>query len=228
MKLGFVRFLIVGATALCCTPRATASLVMFSDRTTFRASAPGLPLEDFEAPLIGAFQGSLNSTTDNVLYAPGDILAGVSFSSPGLIGLQTLAPFMGLPTVVLATYNAGATLFIDFSPTSAVGFTLFGPFHQLPGTSVTVNVNVFDAGGLIGTSQYTVDRFGSFVGFISPTSPITQITLTPNLGSDLVGLDDIEFGSVPEPGCASVVCIGLAVLALRIRRTEYRRRAERN
>lgn len=221
MRVGQMYLALAGiAVAFVEVQPAGAALVVYTDRAVFRAAAPGLPVEDFEAPLIGAFTGVLNSTTNNSLYAPGDILPGVTFSSPGLIGLATLAPYMGVPSISLSTANRGAALFIDFDPVSAAGFTLLSPQHELPGTSAPIQVDVYSASGLIGSSQFAVDRFGSFVGFISNGSPIVRITLTPNDGEDWAALDDIEFGQVPEPRLSALVFLMLASLVATKRRLQ--------
>jgi hypothetical protein len=214
---------------------ATAgSLTFYSTRAAFDAANPGLATQTFEVARnfgsVAGFDGPLNSTTNNGLFKPGDILPGVAFDShpalgPGGQGLAvTPDGYFNInpnaPKVVVVN-NSLNTLDVLFSPgQKAVAFDVYNIFFA--GAN---QITLFGPGDTpLGSTTVTTtpDGSGDLPGFFGVSSdvPITRINLSAPAN---VGVAAVEFApAVPEPGGLTLagVC-GLGVLA----RVWRRRRA---
>src|SRR6188768_3403188 len=105
---------------------ASAALLTFDTRAAFNAAAPGLSVEDFEEGNIGAggiegFDDPLDSSTNNVFFAPGDILAGLTLDASTEEGEDLFilgAGFALNPSIVVGANFFEASLNLLFSDAS--------------------------------------------------------------------------------------------------------------
>jgi hypothetical protein len=211
------------------------SVSFYSTRVGFDAANPGLATQTFEVARnfgsVVGFDGPLNSSTDDGVFQPGDILPGVAFDSrpplgPGGQGLAVTPDgyFTINPTApkVLAVNNALNTLDVRFAPGQrAVAFDVYD--LSFSGAN---QVSIYGPGdALLGSETVTTlpDGSGDLPGFfgVSSAVPITRINASaPGVN---VGVAAVEFApaAVPEPGSLTLVtaCLsGLSVRAWRKRR----------
>jgi hypothetical protein len=165
---------------------ATAALRFFPDRTSFAVANPNLTLEDFETAVAppGPFGNGLNisepldSTTNNGVFHPGDLVDGIRFSTTAEGGFDLVlypptVTFATFPSQVLGTPGRPYNLVIDFTAGNvfAVGMDVF----SLPNLNAEVLVDIFGASGLLGHTRITSSLVGGFsascrTGTRSPTS----------------------------------------------------------
>ena len=74
------------------------------------------------------------------------------------------------------------------------------------GTSQSFDLGGFDDGGV------------TFFGFTDVATPITQVVIASQNGSDSIGIDDIMYKPVPEPATLALVGAGLAGMGVAARR----------
>ena len=179
---------------------------IYTDRPTFDADNPGLLTEDFELGNVapGGAVGCnepLDATGDGVCFAPGDLLAGVSYSAsgPGAPALAVVGEnFSGSGNTKNLVANFFPEFFVmDFSEpdNTAVGFDVI---CFLGGPDVTIDV--YGAGGLITSEPSACDGAGSVFFGISSLESITQIVVSsPSDAAE--GVDNLSFGAgnPPEP-----------------------------
>jgi hypothetical protein len=113
--------------------------------------------------------------------------------------------------------NSGETLTLSFDAgQSAVAFDLSALFN-----SDTAIIDVWSASGEIGS--YSVDAAnsgtGDFFG-ISSTAPITSVTINSEVAGSNIDIGNVSFTStpVPEPASLAVLAVGVAGLAMTLRR----------
>ena len=207
---------------------ADAALIFYDDRTAFdAATGPLTGFEDFEdVNLLGvAVLGPWDSTADDPVVSPGDIVDGVTFSSDG--GLFALGPpGMAFPSVVIGPTAIPAGLNITLAAgMTAVGFDLFH-LNDLPVPELTIDL--FGPDDVpAGTTQIDIGAEGGFFGVISTAVWIDQIHIAASNGLGLEFIDNIVFGRVdaagiPAPGSLALFGLGLASLGLARRGTNRR------
>jgi len=139
------------------------ALTFYSDRTTYETDFPGLELEDFEDGLtlpteVLVCSDPFNSTTNDVCWTPGDVIADVDFgSSSGLDMVTVGGDVFGTGDGVIVGPNFFAdSLVVDFTGTTfATGMEVVFP---LAAHTVAFNVNVYDTGGgFLGGTTLTAD-----------------------------------------------------------------------
>ncbi len=182
----------------------TRALTYYTNQAAFEAVAPSLPMETFPSSVTGpnnvcTDNSPLSSTSPGACFAAGDLIPGWSMDvvpngGSGLYVLLT-AGFLGIP------FNGvGPNSFVDhtdfvYSPAvNAVGFDIVGDLI----TSVAVDIEVFDAGGVsLGTTTATGSLAGNFWGVVSDI-PIGRIALRENAGGgEIIG--NMQFG---DTGCS--------------------------
>jgi hypothetical protein len=209
---------------------ASAGLIYYTDRAVFDAANPGLLIEDFEDGIIAdgavaGFDGPLDTTTNNALFAPGDILPGIQFDSAfdgnnlALIGDQRFGASQQTNWVGINTFVDDGTVISLDGGFDALGMDLFAT--QGPGATSndTFDIDIYDADGLIESTTIAVSDLGSFWGVSSDMGPITSIVISSQ--SDYAELfDNVAFGSaaIPEPTAALVFGVGWVVVGWTARR----------
>jgi len=183
----------------------TASLTFFTDRATFDAAAPGLPVEDFEEGNIGAGRARgcprpIDENTTNQCFSTGDILPGLSITSvgPSRRGVEMFLTGPGFAGTT--TKGVGVNFFVDAiavdftgGDVTAVGMKLFTVF----GSDFNLRVDIFGANGLLGSTTAVGTPSGRFWGVKSDTV-ITRVRIKSFLNK-AEGVDDIAFGGVSDP-----------------------------
>jgi hypothetical protein len=200
----------------------SAGPVTYSSRALFNADAPGLAVEGFEAGNVAdadlvPCSSPLSAASNDACFTPGQILPGMELNNGGVdqggaeFVLLGAGFFANLSKIVMVNYPDDS-LYLDFSSgVQAVGFDLYSVLATDP-----FDIEVFGAGGSLGTFSANPAFDGAFFGVISDAGPITRIHIA-SPSSDFEGVDDIAFGTpTPEPG--SIVLCGLGALALAIAR----------
>lgn len=183
----------------------TEALTFYTDRPTFDADFPGLPVEDFEGTnvpqnSVNACPGAFNSTTNNACFSPGAILDGISIDNlQGGSNVVLTAGFLGVPSTIVGPNTFVDDLEISFpnNDVNAVGLDLYDPGNG----PQTFNVEIFGISGSLGTTTTTSGvATGVFWG-VGSTDIITRIvftSLTPG-AADGELVDDIAFGQGAPP-----------------------------
>lgn len=196
---------------------AQAGFIVYSSQSAFEAAAQGLATQDFSSAQVSdgsaAFvTGPLTSSTDNVVFSPGDIDPGLVIASSGssqtggnnlyVAGVGTVGN--DVPSVY--TNGSDATMSLTFSPqVDAVGLTLLGftnnsgprTFNLSLLGSMSSSPQVFSTGPLPESGS------GSFLGFIGTGGEQVQvISFQPSPGAN-IGVTSLQFGNptmvTPEP-----------------------------
>ena len=206
---------------------ANASLLTFSSRTEFNAAAPQLPVETFEAGLVGpasatACNGTQSSFISSACFPAGGLLPGASYfafnpfpGSPQMVVIGPDFPPLENPSKVLGA-NFG-TMFISFTTANAAGFDVF------PGrTAGDVVISVFSPSDLLlGSFTVTAPLSGAFAGVISDADRIGRINVSGQAPS--APIDNLAFGTVvpaPAPSSLAILAAGLAALRCISRRKD--------
>lgn len=114
------------------------------------------------------------------------------------------------------THNEGAFLVLDFAASPVDYFS----FRDIDTTSTSIRVN-FVGGGFETVVSETTGASGDsaeFVGvFRNDQARIESVQLDAN-GDGTWGIDNIEYGTIPEPSGASMIVLSLAALGRRRRK----------
>lgn len=181
------------------------TVVLFTDRPTFDAAAPGLPIEDWEEFLV-APMGSTpcdapanNTTSCAGVYLAGDILPGLELNDdpgPDLLGLRAAGSgFNGNPSLQFGNATTGEALIVSFSPViDAAGMDVSCHLND----STNIGIEVFDAMGVsLESMAFPCSNAGVFIG-VTSTTPIASIRLLA-AGANLSLIDNVAFGDITIP-----------------------------
>ncbi len=157
----------------------TDALTYYTDESTFDTANPGLTFEDFSSTLVPANSvasdaGPLDYYCDNSLFALHTIVDGISLDEQAADLMVVLTPpFIGVTSVSVGPNSFAGDGIINFTlPTRA-----FGVFIVMPNGGNTVNIEVFGAGGSLGTtSTIGGSGGGTFWGVYCDSEEITSIT----------------------------------------------------
>ena len=187
-----------------------AALTYYDSRLAFDSSNPGLALEDFEEGTPETnFDSPLDSTTNNAVFSPGEIVPGVSISTDGSPGFDLRLQQLDT-TLVLAPPSMLRRLVIEFpGGAQAVAMDVF-QFNA----AGDVILETFGNSGWLGTTRVETSLAGAFFGVESLGEPITRIRIDDT--DILPGIDDVAFA--PEPASLALGLIALAALAGAARR----------
>jgi hypothetical protein len=201
---------------------ALAQYTVYSDRTTFEAGLGPVTVEDFtDSAHFPIASGILNTFTDEAVdfgspIKPGDIKPGVTYSRPvGESFFFNIDAGGGYTGGFLDGFNQDGDnppLTVTFDgPVKGFGFNT----NILMGTRFVVDV--FTAGGLLGSLEVAVDQISApvqFFGVISDEQNITKAVITGfGDGSFRFSLDNFTFSEVggnggpevPEPGTMAML-----------------------
>ncbi|HEV8304998.1 MAG TPA: PKD domain-containing protein [Gemmatimonadales bacterium] len=182
---------------------AGAEPTVFTDRATFLAQFPDLPLEDFEegrvadGDVIGC-PGPLDATSDNQCFRPGEIQPGVRFNSQlPAEGFEIALVGSGFGGALSKNIVAGTftdVFVIDFTGgnVTAAGMDLVAYFN-----ADVCQIDVFGQSGVIISTTAPCTNAGTFWG-VSTTEIITQIRVL-SLAGQAEGVDNISFGGGGVP-----------------------------
>jgi hypothetical protein len=180
-----------------------SGIVLYDNRATFNAAAPGLPVEDWEeGHVTGPFifcNPPLNSNSNDACFLPGEILPGLEFQDAPLgggsdhVGLGGPGSWSMPSKFVYSNYSVETTN-LFFTPTvTAIGVDL-----SSNGIGNAVLISIYDASDtLILTDTTTLGNLGelTFWGVIS-SIPIERLNIDI-LNSEFV--DNVAFGGAIVP-----------------------------
>jgi PKD repeat protein len=177
---------------------SAASASFFTDRASFLAQFPDLPMEDFETGRVADGRavpcpGPVDATSDDQCFHPGEIEPGVSFNSDSVRVDDEIAlvgtGFDGAPSKRIATNVPVDVFVIDFlsSGVTTVGMDLVAYRED-----DTCQIDVFGANGLISSTSAPCTKVGTFWG-VSSSEPITRIQIASST-PEFEGVDNISFG----------------------------------
>jgi hypothetical protein len=209
---------------------AEAQLTFYANRPAFNAASLTQVTEDFSEAVLppagaAAMSNPLDSTTNNTIFIPGDIVVGLRIATPDVSGSSALAVFgpgfggIAPSTAVYGNFG-GTSLNMTFyaGGATSVGFDLLT--YSVNGSRT---VTFFDAGdNLLGSITVSGLTTGTFVGVTSPT-PIARVNTGKEVGRN-TGVDNVSFGErsypdyIPEAGSLALLLPTLLSLAVFRRR----------
>ena len=139
-------------------------LTFFSAEAVFDTACPGLITEDFSSTLVapngvGSDAGAIDYDTNNSLFALHTIVQGISLWEQASGDMVVLTPpFAGVTSVTVGPNSFADDAVINFSAST----NAFGAYIVMPNGGDIVNIEIFGAGGSLGTTSMT----GATGGFL--------------------------------------------------------------
>jgi PEP-CTERM motif len=223
--MSILRFLSAPLAVFLLAVPAYADLMTFSSRSSFDTTAPGLPVETFEAGLTSPNSavicpGPVSSAAASACFPLGALLPGVVYGAVGAANTQlgVLGARFGPPqenwdnsSKVFGPQNSLATLDVTFTTgVSAVGFDAFP--GTLPGN---IAISLFSlSNDLLGTSSIPAHVGANFFGVVSTTGLIGRVNIEGQSAVPFESIDNLAFGTtpVPEPSSLLLFAVGLAII----------------
>lgn len=178
----------------------------------------GLPIGNFATRTIApGVTVTLTGTDSDPATDPGitnvnDQLLGYNTTALGTQHLRVVPPWGDNPGVNLSL----TATFAFNTPIVAFGVYLTGAEVDLEGT-ISLDFNDGSAQTLPVTKNAVAGvQFLGFTDFGRPISSVTFTEVAPFWNNrDLYGIDDLRYGSIPEPGSLTLFLVGAAALVLR-------------
>ena len=205
-----------------------SALAIYNSRALFQSANPGLTLEDFETNVftdIATCGTSLDSTTNDACFTPGQLQPGITYAAGGanMVGLDQNSGIPGVTSSVIGPNGFVDDLIITLTGAGLV--TAIGLDILSGSGSGAITATVFGPGGGLGGQVLNL-ALGQpqFIGFDDPGG-ITQLVFSG--GGVAIGelIDNVEFGNpqdVPAPGTALLLACGLMGLRFSARRITQR------
>ncbi len=175
---------------------ASAAVTFYTGQGIFEGLYPGLTTEDYSGTIVPqdtviAGMGPFNSSTNNLCFTPGGIVDGISLDNlEGNMDVVLTPPFLGVTSVTVGpnTFSDNGVFYFS-APVNAFGIDIVMPFG-----AGTVDIEVFGAGGSLGTTTASGDLTGIFWGVFSDED-ITRIEfIEPLTNGEL--FSNAQFGAV--------------------------------
>ena len=196
------------------------TMTEYTDRPTFDLAVGPTTVEDFlpEAhfPIPS---GILNDQTNEAGIVPGDIVSGVTFSTPiGSGNFFNIDAGGGFTGGMLDRIGSLEDLTITFDqPHSAFGFDT----NSLMGSEFSWEIHFAGGGSAIGTSAVADSEAMQFYGFQSSETDIVMITIRGNSPTFAFIIDNFSFDtgvgipvSEPIPTLSNIALVLMAIFLL--------------
>jgi hypothetical protein len=197
--------------------------IFYTDRPTFQAANPGLPLEDFETGMVlpsgvTPCDEPINDLSNDACFTTGSLLPGFALQTfegirPGcplecpmvIVG----AGFVGNPSIVVGPNFFVDTYLITFSPpVTSVGLDLV-----TTSSSDIFDISITDGTGAVTMTTGSASPAGTFWGVESSDLIASIHIASPSGNTELI--DNLEFGTIaPPPPIPTLSEWGLIVLSL--------------
>lgn len=204
-----------------------SAVAAFSQVVIFNATTPTDNASQRTSWLAAAGIGAPTFLEDFEGYAAGTNLNGV-----GLVGGVTITDTNATPSVTAqsaASFFGGSVpdgMGLALRENRTLNFQFAVPTHyaamlDIDDSGSDVTVFLTDNSSFVFNNLDTTasnGASGEFLGFVSTGLPIAKISFITAGGDGEMGIDNLEYGAVPEPTSIVAVGLGLAAFARRRRR----------
>jgi hypothetical protein len=180
---------------------AQRGFTVYTNESLFDSDNPGLPNENFEEanpPGCNAFDGPLNSSTNNAWFVPGDILPGLSITTNPTTSPDIFIADVGCfdaDSWWVGNNNNTNDFVMNFSPpVDAVGFDF-----DLDNVGTSTTIEARDSGGAVLGSTTVSGLSPTFRGFAG--AAISSVVVRTSLSTEWCEVDNVRFGA-GAPACA--------------------------